>query len=74
MIALAFAGQVLPWLLISRGSRSVAPATVGALMLGQPVLAVLVLGEPVSLLQWLGCALTVLAIAVATLRVRARAT
>ena len=82
LIALAFAGQVLPWLLISRGSRGVAPATVGALMLGQPVLAVLlavllgvlVLGEPISLLQWLGCALTVLAIAVATLRVRARAT
>ncbi|GAB3295539.1 EamA family transporter [Epidermidibacterium keratini] len=74
LIALALAGQVIPWLLIGRGSRSVAPATVGALMLGQPVLAVLlgvlVLGEPISLLQWLGCLLTVLAIAVATLRIR----
>ena len=77
MVALALLGQTVPWLLIGRASRRLEPAVAGSLMLAQPVLAVLlgvlVLGERVGPLQWLGCLVTVVSIAIVTLRVpRAR--
>lgn len=70
LAVLALAGQVVAWVLITRGSVGLAPGTVGALLLAQPVLAVLlgavVMGERPTAWQLAGCALVVLTVAVTT--------
>ncbi|MBB6374247.1 drug/metabolite transporter (DMT)-like permease [Pseudonocardia eucalypti] len=69
LIGLALLGQVVAWLLISYGSRRLAPNISGALLLLQPVLAVLfgvaLLGERPTLAQLAGCLVVVVAIWVA---------
>lgn len=70
LAVLALAGQVVAWVLITRGSAGLAPGTAGALLLVQPVLAVLlgavVMGERPTVWQLAGCLLVVVTVAVAT--------
>jgi len=61
--ALALLGQVAAWLLIGKGSARLAPSTAAALLLLQPVMALviayLVLHETPALVQLGGCALII---------------
>ena len=71
LAVLAVAGQVVAWVLITRGSAGLAPGTSAALLLAQPVLAVLlgevVVGERPTVWQLAGCALVVLTVAADTI-------
>lgn len=66
LIALALLGQVLAWLLITSALPRLAPNVGAALLLLQPVLALLfgvaVLGEHPSTVQFGGCALVIAAV------------
>lgn len=66
IIALAVLGQVIAWLLVSKGAPRVAPNTAAALLLLQPVMAVgfamLLLGETPTPTQLGGCALVLAAV------------
>lgn len=70
LAVLALVGQVVAWVLISRGSAGLAPGTAGALLLVQPVLAIVlgaaVMGERPTAWQLAGCVLVVLTVAVST--------
>lgn len=72
LAVLAVTGQVVAWVLISRGSAGLAPATTAALLLAHPVLSVvlgmLVLGERPTAVQLTGSAVVVLTVWVATRR------
>lgn len=67
---LALAGQVVAWVLISRGSAGLAPGTTAALLLVHPVLSVAlgmaVLGESPTAVQLAGSALVVVTVWAAT--------
>ncbi|MDQ4115599.1 MAG: EamA family transporter, partial [Actinomycetota bacterium] len=70
LAVLAVAGQVVAWVLITRGSAGLPPGTAAALLLAQPVLAVVlgavVMGERPTHWQLAGCLLVVVTVAVAT--------
>ncbi len=69
---LAFVGQVLGWVLIARAMPQLLPSTVGLLLLLQPalsfVLDVLLFARPTHALDWVGLALSLLGIFVASQR------
>ncbi len=71
LAVLAVAGQVVAWILITRGSAGLPPGTAAALLLAQPVLAVVlgavVMGERPTVWQLAGCVLVVLTVAAATM-------
>ncbi|WP_165922076.1 DMT family transporter [Pseudonocardia endophytica] len=71
LAVLALAGQVVAWVLITRGSAGLPPGTSAALLLVQPVLAVLlgavVMGERPTVWQLAGCVLVVLTVAATTM-------
>ncbi|MCK1795574.1 DMT family transporter [Streptomyces sp. XM4193] len=66
LIALALLGQVAAWILIGRGTSRVTPNAAAALLLLQPIMAVvcamLLLGETPTALQLAGCAVVVAAV------------
>jgi len=78
LAVLAVSGQVVAWVLITRGSAGLPPGTAAALLLAQPVLAVVlgavVLGERPTAWQLAGCVLVVLTVAAATIDGRAPST
>ncbi len=69
MVVLAVVGQVISWLLIHRGSAGLLPRQTAALLLVQPVIALLlaaaILAERPAVSQWLGFVLVLAAVAVA---------
>lgn len=69
LTALALLGQVVAWMFINRGSANLPPAATAALLLIQPILALVlsaaVLAEYPQWLQLLGAALVLAAVAVA---------
>ncbi len=69
LVILAVLGQVVAWVFINRGSAALDPATTGALLLLQPILALgfaaLILAEHPTALQLIGAVLVVIAVAVA---------
>lgn len=74
MIVLAVVGQVISWLLIHRGSARMKPRQTAALLLVQPVIALVlaaaILAERPALSQWLGVALVLASVAVANRVIR----
>lgn len=66
IIALAVLGQVMAWLLVSKGAPRIAPNTAAALLLLQPVMAVVfamfLLGETPTPTQLAGCAIVIAAV------------
>lgn len=77
LVLLALAGQVVAWVLISRGSAGLAPGTTASLLLVHPVLSVasgmVVLGERPTAVQLAGSALVVVTVWAATRVPRPRA-
>ena len=69
LAVLAVVGQVFAWLFIHHGSSALPPATTGALLLIQPVLALAlsaaVLGEHPTSLQLIGAGVVIVSVAVA---------
>lgn len=76
LLSLALVGQVLGWVLIARAMPVLPASTVGLLLLLQPalsfVLDVLLFARPTAPHDWVGLALSLLGIFVASQRQRAR--
>lgn len=76
LLSLALIGQVIGWVLIARAMPVLPASTVGLLLLLQPglsfVLDVLLFARPTVLRDWIGLALSLLGIFVASQRPRAR--
>jgi len=74
LLALAFFGQVLGWVLISQAMPVLPASLVGLLLLLQPglsfVLDVILFARPTALTDWIGLALSLLGIFVASQRSR----
>jgi drug/metabolite transporter (DMT)-like permease len=72
LLGLGFFGQVLGWVLIARAMPQLPASLVGALLLLQPVLSfvldVLLFARPTALADWIGLALSLLGIFVASSR------
>lgn len=77
LLGLAFFGQVLGWVLIARAMPLLPASLVGLLLLLQPglsfVLDYLLFGRPTTALDWIGLALSLVGIFVASARSRAPA-
>lgn len=77
LVALALLGQVLSWLLLGAATPALAPGVAAALLLLQPVLALvfgmLILGEYPTVVQLGGCAAVVVAVWLASRERRAAA-
>lgn len=76
LLTLALVGHCLSWILISRAMQSLAVATVGLLLLLQPIVAFLLdvglLGRATTPREWLGLLVSLASIFVAGLRGRRR--
>ena len=76
LLALALTGQVLGWVLISKAMPVLPASLVGLLLLLQPalsfVLDVILFARPTALVDWVGLALSLLGIFVASQRRRQR--
>ncbi len=76
LLALAFVGQVLGWVLIAQAMPQLPASLVGLLLLLQPalsfVLDVLLFARPTHILDWVGLALSLLGIFVASQRKKSR--
>ena len=72
LLGLAFFGQVLGWVLIARAMPHIPASLVGLLLLLQPVLSfvldVVLFARPTSLADWVGLALSLVGIFVASAR------
>lgn len=72
LLLLAFVGQVLGWVLIARAMPQLPPSTVGLLLLLQPALSftldVILFARPAYARDWIGLALSLLGIFVASQR------
>jgi drug/metabolite transporter (DMT)-like permease len=76
LIGLAFFGQVLGWVLLTRAMPQLPASTIGLLLLLQPALSfvfdVLLFARPTHALDWVGVALSLLGIFVGSYRPAAR--
>ena len=76
LLLLAFVGQVLGWVLIARAMPQLPASTVGLLLLLQPALSfaldVALFSRPAFLRDWIGLALSLVGIFVASQRAKAR--
>jgi drug/metabolite transporter (DMT)-like permease len=74
LLGLAFFGQVLGWVLIARAMPQIPASLVGLLLLLQPMLSfvldVLLFARPTGTLDWIGLALSLVGIFVASARPR----
>lgn len=74
LLLLAFVGQVLGWVLIAHAMPQLPPSTVGLLLLLQPALSfaldVALFSRPAFLQDWIGLALSLLGIFVASQRAK----
>ena len=75
LLMLAFVGQVLGWVLIARAMPQLPPSTVGLFLLLQPALSfaldVALFARPAAARDWIGLALSLIGIFVASQRARA---
>ena len=76
LLGLAFCGQVLGWVLLTRAMPQLPASTIGLLLLLQPALSfifdVLLFGRPTQMLDWVGVALSLLGIFVGSYRPTSR--